>query len=190
MMFHVKDAMTTDVVTVSPETSVDDACSLLVIRNISGLPVVDSDAYLVGIVSELDFLSLLTSSNDRPQSVADFMRREVVSVNEHDYLTDVAELFQRHEIRRLPVVRGRRLVGIICRRDIIQFIRKLRARLGGQSSGRTLEFRTQKEIADFCRVSAAFIQRQIRSGRLDVRKADGEYKIDELNLTQLVADQN
>lgn len=139
----VIDIMTTDVVAVSPNTSVYEAAQLLLGRRISALPVLNADGRLVGLVSESDLMrrgeirsekrypwwrELITSdlrksaeflrSNGR--LVADVMSHDVVTAHGRMTLREVAELMERHRIKRLPVIDGHRLVGIVSRSDMLR----------------------------------------------------------------------
>lgn len=125
-MFEAKTIMKTDLVTVDRQTSIYDAIRTLVEKNITGLPVVDDNGAIVGIISEKDMLQLLYNIEDKPGSVEDYMTGEVVSFTPEDSLTDIAESFINNHFRRVPIVDKGKPVGIISRRDIIEYILKLR----------------------------------------------------------------
>ena len=128
---RVDAAMTTTIVSISPDSTLDDACSLMLRHNVSGLPVVDSDGQVVGIVTERDLITLLFEPDRGGHCVSEYFSDNVVTVNEDDLLTDAAELFLKHSFRRVPVVSGHRLVGILSRRDVIRFVQELRMRVQG-----------------------------------------------------------
>ena len=125
-MFPVKDIMSQDVITVSRDTGIYDAIGTMVDSNITGLPVVDADGTLVGILTEKDVLRLLCNVEDHAGTVEDFMTRKVVTFNEDETLVEIADCFMRHSFRRVPIVRDGRIVGVISRRDIVRFILSLR----------------------------------------------------------------
>jgi len=137
------DVMTWDVITVSPETSVYEAAQLLLGRRISALPVLNTDGRLVGIISESDLMrrgeihsekrhswwrDLITSDlrqaseflRSHGRRVADVMSRDVICATGRVTLREVAELMERHAIKRLPVMDGHRLVGIVSRSDLLR----------------------------------------------------------------------
>jgi CBS domain-containing protein len=137
------DVMTTDVVSVSPDMTVDKIAKLFVERRISGVPVVDEGGAVVGMVSEADllhrreldtdrrrawWLEMLTSNSvlageyvkSRGRKAADVMARPVISITENAPLADVAELLEARRIKRVPVVRNGKLVGIVTRANLIQ----------------------------------------------------------------------
>lgn len=125
-MFKAKDVMKTDLTTVDRHTPIHEAIRILVENNITGLPVVNDDMSLAGIISEKDMLELLYNIEDKPGNVEDFMTREVVCFDQEDSLIDITESFMAGNYRRVPIVADGRLVGIISRKDVISYILKLR----------------------------------------------------------------
>jgi CBS-domain-containing membrane protein len=106
--------MTRKVISVTEETSVHDIASILDSRHISGLPVVAHDGKLVGLVSDFDLISKPTA-----RTAAQAMTANVISVNEETSIDDVRFLLVSRRIRRVPVVRGEHIVGIVSRADLI-----------------------------------------------------------------------
>lgn len=135
-MFKASDVMTTTVVTVRMDTSIAEAVDLILRHNVSGLPVVDDEGRLCGILSEFDMLQLLYAPDSEKGTVADYMNQDVLTVGPDDDLSDVADLFLGHRYRRLPVVRNGWLVGVVARRDLIRFIRDVRLRVAERFSKR------------------------------------------------------
>jgi CBS domain-containing protein len=110
-----RDVMITDVVSVTPDVSVDEAARLLTFHDISGLPVCDGRR-VTGLVSEADLIG------KSGQTVRDVMTSPVVSVAETTSLEQVAELLTQQRIRRVPVVDAQQnLVGIVSRRDVLKW---------------------------------------------------------------------
>ena len=112
---NVDAMMTRTVITTSPETSVAEAASMLHRNHITGMPVLDDHQRVVGVVSEMD---VVTKHGRR---VADIMTRDPHTVEEDVPLGEVAELLITKRIRRLPVVRHGKLVGLISRTDLVKF---------------------------------------------------------------------
>jgi CBS domain-containing protein len=112
----VRDIMTPDPITVSEDTSVQDAARLLVQYRITGLPVKSRGGKIVGIVSEADIFSR------RGATVGDVMTRDVISVSPETTVEIVAHLLTDHRIRRLPVMDGDKLLGIVSRADIVRMM--------------------------------------------------------------------
>jgi len=117
MHARVKDIMTTHVVAVRSEASYREMIAALRARRISGLPVVDAEGMVVGVVSETD---LLTKRATAAPTAADLMTRPVVTTSPDELVSSVARLMSRRKLRRVPVVdRGGHLVGIVCRSDVL-----------------------------------------------------------------------
>lgn len=110
---RVGEIMTTPVVTVSPDTPTAEIADSLARHRISGVPVVDEAGGVVGLVSEYD---LLARSG---QSAREVMTTAVVSVTEDTDVADVRHLLVDRRIRRVPVLAGGRLVGIVSRGDVV-----------------------------------------------------------------------
>jgi len=109
----IAEIMTTELVTTTPDRPVEAVARLLRARGLSGLPVVDAAGHLVGIVSELDVIS------KSGQTVEDIMTTAVISVSDEMGAAEVTALMGHHGIRRVPVVRAGRLVGIVTRSDLL-----------------------------------------------------------------------
>jgi len=137
------DIMVTNVVSVGPDTPVREIASLMIDRRISGVPVVDANRHVVGIVSEGDlirrpeieterapsaWLSLFLSADDRARDFVkthglkarDVMAQPAVCVSPDAPLADVVRLLERHRIKRLPVVDHGKLVGLVTRTDLLR----------------------------------------------------------------------
>jgi len=126
-MFTVRDIMVQPVVSVSPDMPIYDAIRLLASRNVSGLPVVDADLRLVGLLSEKDVLNLLYKNQDFAQNtVGDFMTKAVVSFDVNDDVVALCDCLEHNAFRRIPVTQNGRLTGIVSRSDVIRAILALR----------------------------------------------------------------
>ncbi len=120
-----KDIMTKNVISVTRDTSIVQAIELISNNNITGVPIVDDDMSLVGILSEKDVLSLLYTPEDENKTVNDFMTQPPVFFDENESLLDVCECLINNYFRRIPVVSEGKLVGIITRSDIVrEYIRQ------------------------------------------------------------------
>ncbi|MBW8040123.1 MAG: CBS domain-containing protein [Planctomycetes bacterium] len=126
-MFKAKDVMTKVVITVWPQMPIYDAIRTLANRNITGLPVVDADLTLIGILSEKDVLKTLYASEGSPeQTVKDFMSTEVISFDANDSLIDLCDCLTKKNIIRVPITEGGKLLGIVSRSDVIRAILRLK----------------------------------------------------------------
>ncbi len=126
-MFLVKDIMTTDVVTAGKELSLFKAAEIIVSHHISGIPIVDNDHNLIGLLSEYDVLRILKETTpDQQKTVEEFMTKNVVSFDESTQMVRVWEFFIDNPTkRRVPIVRNGKLVGVVSRGDIVRQIVKL-----------------------------------------------------------------
>ncbi len=131
---RARDIMTSPVHTVAADAAVADAAGLLTAKAVTALPVVDAAGSLVGMVSEGDLLAqrvpedptahlwrhLADDGAPAPATVGAVMSAGAVTTTPDADVADVAELILRHDVRSVPVVVGRRVVGIISRRDILE----------------------------------------------------------------------
>lgn len=113
-----------EVVTISAESSVDDALALLVSENIGSLPVLDTIGRLVGIFTERDLLRGL--DEDRAgfllQPICEVMTRNPVTCGPDDDVHDVMGKMSRHQVGQLPVVAGREVIGVVSVGDLISLL--------------------------------------------------------------------
>jgi CBS domain-containing protein len=121
-MYQAKDTMNTAVISIRPEATIEEAIRLLLEHDISGVPVIDDKGRLCGIISEFQLLEVVYDPNLRGAQVQGFMTRDVLTIDESTLLASVANLFIVHRIRRVPVVRDGRVVGIVSRRDLLRYI--------------------------------------------------------------------
>jgi CBS domain-containing protein len=172
------DVMTETVISVKPEMTVREAAKVLMDHGISGAPVIDDDGSVVGILSEgdlihraeleteerrhswwLDLFSPNSDAKDYVKShsnlVADLMTRDVISIDEATPLPTVANILETRHIKRVPVMRGGRVVGIVSRANIVRALatavdepiaetvptdREIRAMLMGEIAGHPWAF--------------------------------------------------
>ncbi len=123
-----KEVMTTPVVTVAPEATILEAIRLLLANSISGMPVVDNDGGLVGIVTEKDLLVGAHLLQAGQAAVSLVMTRHVVTVGENASLDETTQILVHRGFKRLPVMKNGRLTGIVARRDVLRSIQS--AKLG------------------------------------------------------------
>jgi CBS domain-containing protein len=139
---QAKDIMTTSVVTVAPDATVRDIAKLLLERRISAVPVIGEAGQLLGMVSEGDlmrrtenkterhpswWLSLLNGPEEKALAyikshgghATDVMTPDVISVSEDIALEEIADQLEKHRIKRMPVLRDGKLLGIVSRADLL-----------------------------------------------------------------------
>jgi CBS domain-containing protein len=124
------DIMTKEVVAVKASTPIYEAMELIARYDISGLPVVEDDMTLTGVLSEKDVVSLLdTPEGDEEKTVRDFMTQPALYFDEDESLLDVCDFLKKNVFRRVPITSEGKLVGIISIRDVIEFILRLRGKV-------------------------------------------------------------
>lgn len=139
---NASDVMTRNLITIDPDQTVLQAARLMLQHRISGLPVIDKDGKLVGILSEGDFLRRRETKTERHRSrwleflmgpgkmaseyshshgnkVGEVMTTEIQSVDENAALEDIVELMEKYRIKRVPVMCGSQLVGIVTRSNLM-----------------------------------------------------------------------
>jgi CBS domain-containing protein len=122
-MLKAKDIMTKSVISVKTDTPIYDALKYIASHGISGLPVVEDDMTLVGIVSEKDVLSLFYDNDNNDEiTVDDFMTQPPLFFDESESLSDVCDFLRKNVFRRVPITSEGKLVGIISIRDVIEHI--------------------------------------------------------------------
>jgi CBS domain-containing protein len=137
-----KDVMTSPVISIEPETPVLEAVRIMLQRRISGLPVIEKDGQLVGMVTEGDFLRRAETGTERrrprwleflvgpgrladeythshARKVGEIMTTKPLTVTEETPLEEVVKVMEKRQIKRLPVVRGKEVVGIISRANLV-----------------------------------------------------------------------
>jgi len=168
------DVMTSNVITVDPDTSVQALATLLAERGISGVPVVASNNRLVGIVTEGDLLHRAETGTERRtqrrrsrwldtlgadqeaardyvkahgRTVREIMTREVLSVSDTTELADIATLLETKRIKRVPVLHDGKLVGIVSRANLVRALAMTKSEptLEADSDDRTIR---QKLLAE------------------------------------------
>jgi len=140
--------MTRPVITVTPETAIVDAAKIMLQKHVSGLPVVDAKGKLVGIVSEGDFIRRSEIGTQRRRGrflkfilgpgkaaedfvhehgrkVAEIMTPEPLTIAEDTPLEEIVALMEKNGVKRLPVTRGGKIVGIVSRANLLQAVASL-----------------------------------------------------------------
>jgi CBS domain-containing protein len=137
------DVMASKVITVGPDASVATIAETLLANRISAVPVVDDNSALLGIVSEGDLIHRVETGTEHPRAwwleffigkealarefikshgrkAADVMTRPVITVKPDTPLGELASLLEKHRIKRVPVVKGGKIVGIVSRANLVQ----------------------------------------------------------------------
>ncbi len=151
---NASDVMTVRVVTIEPDATVQTAAKLMLDRGVSALPVVDKSGRLVGIISEGDLVRRAETGTERKASwwltfvsgadqlahdfvkahgtkVSDVMSRQVVVANPETPLREVARLLESHRIKRVPVLEGDLVIGVVSRANLLQALASAKPHTGG-----------------------------------------------------------
>ena len=119
-MIPVKEVMTTDVITFREDTPVEEIATTLATKRITGAPVIGTDGHVTGIVSEVDVFS------KKGKLARDIMSSHVITVSEDTGIDEAARLLIGERIRRVPVIKHGKMVGLLSRSDVLEFFDKTR----------------------------------------------------------------
>ena len=124
-----KDIMTSTVITAKEDMFVTDVMKLLLRWHISGVPVVDNDGMLMGIITEHDVMNFALSGDAASTRASEVMTKKVETYTPDTLVVEIVNHFAAHQIRRVPVVENGKVVGIISRRDIVREMDRIYSRL-------------------------------------------------------------
>ena len=123
VMLEAKEIMTNHVICVGKDTPIFEAIKLMANNNVTGIPVVEDNMTLIGILSEQDVLRLFhTFDDEKDRTVRDFMTQPAIHFEENERLLDICYCLRDNSIRRVPVTSDGKVVGVISRSDIIKCI--------------------------------------------------------------------
>jgi CBS domain-containing protein len=125
---QAKDVMSDGVISVNARATLLEAARLLVNAGVSAMPVIDDHGAMVGILSEADLIRGIAAQTEpskviadaKVRQVAEIMTKDVVTAAEETSLSDLASLMLSRNIKRVPILRGDSLVGVVSRVDILQ----------------------------------------------------------------------
>jgi CBS domain-containing protein len=194
------DVMTFGAATIRADAPVEEAARLMLEHRISGLPVVDKNGELVGMVTEGDllcreagaqrrrWLELVLGSVKPPAgprlahhaTVSQVMTRPVVTVREDTLVHEVADILQRHRIKRIPVVRGGKVMGIVSRADLLRGLARLAEDMPAASAGdRALRERVLDALAHVPKGGWRSVNVVVRDGTVELRGATADANLRE-----------
>jgi CBS domain-containing protein len=123
-MAIAKDVMTTQVMTILPTATIYEAMKMMVEIQISGLIVTDDQNNAIGVLTERDALVAYDFLSNMNAPVGDFMNKKVISVAEDTPLEEISDTLVKGDVRRVPVLRGRQVIGVVSRRDLLKYALK------------------------------------------------------------------
>lgn len=121
-LYRAGNAMDANPTTVHADTTVADAVALLLEHHISGMAVVDDHGRPLGMITEFQMIRVICRPDINELPVSELMTTDVMTVQEETILSDVVSMMEEHRIRRIPVVRNGVVVGVIARRDLLQYV--------------------------------------------------------------------
>ena len=158
---QVTDVMTTPAITVREDASIHDVAAVLAAQRVSGLPVVDPDGALVGVISEADIIRKEAGQLSDARTAGEAMTAPALTIEPWRPVTEAARVMLREEVNRLPVVSDGELVGIVARADLVRAF-----------------VRSDAEITEEIRESAALRWHGIDPNGLTLSVREGEVKVD------------
>jgi CBS domain-containing protein len=117
----IREVMTQPVVAIGPDDTLAEAIQTLTRQHTGSLPVIDGEGRVIGMISELQMIDVAFDREIRSAPVYAYMSADVQVVEANEPLTRAAQLFALYSFRRLPVVEGGRLIGIVTRRDLMNY---------------------------------------------------------------------
>jgi len=165
------DVMASPVVAATAQITVQHVARMMINHRISGVPIVEGDQQLIGIITEGDLLRRVEAGTERQSSrwsewlqpnsrlaadyvksharrVADIMTRNVVTVDEFATLSEIADLLEKHRIKRVPVVHDGKLVGIVSRADLLRILASGATLVSDEDSDRSIRNRLLTELRE------------------------------------------
>ncbi|MFI5013765.1 MAG: CBS domain-containing protein [Hyphomicrobiales bacterium] len=188
---QARDVMTTPLISVTPETRTRDAIELMLKHHLSGLPVLDEEGKLVGLLSEGDFIrrSELGTEKHRSRFIAfilgpgrtahDYtksharhvrgvMTQEVIAVAEDTSLEEIVSLMEKHAIKRVPVMRGDDVVGMVTRSDLLRALVTASRRREESMDDGAIKERILAELAKEEWAPSSCIGVEVKDGAVDL----------------------
>jgi CBS domain-containing protein len=186
-----RDVMVSPVITVKPYSSVKDVAKIFVERRISAVPVVDDHGKVVGIVSEGDLLHRSEAGTERQRpwwlaaltgdetlaaeyvkshgrKISDVMTRDVITASADTPLHEIATLLERNSIKRVPIVTGGQLVGIVTRANLVQAVASARKGLDIPVSDTTIRDRLLSHLKSQPWVHTSLLNVTVTDGVVDL----------------------
>ena len=135
-MLETKEVMTKQVICTERDTPIVEAIRLMATNHVTGIPVVEDDMTLVGMLSEQDVLRLFhTFDDEKDRTVNDFMTQPAIHFEQEECLLDVCYCLRDNSIRRIPVTSDGKVVGVVSRSDILKCILRFAEEGAAQTTG-------------------------------------------------------
>src|SRR5580704_6553465 len=185
------DVMVSNVISVGSQASVQEVAEVLLRNRVSGVPVTGSQGELIGIVSEGDLMRRPEAGTQRRHSwwlhlvaskeglaseyikshsrkVVDVMSRNVVTASPETPIGDVAELLERHAIKRVPIVKDGKVVGIVSRANLLQALASLKNMPAGKTDDASIRAKIVSKLANEPWTKPALMNFIVHDGTVDL----------------------
>ncbi|CAA2137143.1 CBS domain-containing protein [Hyphomicrobium sp. ghe19] len=197
------DIMTKNVVSVTPDSSIADMAATMQKFRVSGLPVIDANGALVGMVTEGDCLRRAETGTETKRSgwrsflaapstlageyvrshgrkVSDVMTRDLVTIGEHTDIDEIVHLMEKHQIKRLPVLRDDAVIGIVSRANLVQALASLaRGASSVREDDAVIREKVRAELGKLPWMASEFITPTVKDGIVDLWGSFTAYQQDE-----------
>jgi acetoin utilization protein AcuB len=179
----VEEVMIKNVISLQPTNTIEEAIDVMKIKKIRHLPIVDKDQHLIGLVNAARLQAATPSVfhigehlEDLQKPLETIMRTDVVYGHPLDFVEEVAGLFYEHRISCLPIIKDKKLVGIITETDLLRTMVEL---TGAHQPGSQIEIRVPNITGQLCEITALFNKRKanILSILIYPDKKDDRFKI-------------
>lgn len=197
-----KDIMTRHVVSVTPESTLSDFADVLLKNGISGVPVITAKGNLVGMITEGDCLNRVEIGTEQKQSfwrslladpesraekyirahgrkVSEVMTRNLITAEEDTDVSEIIHLMEKHRVKRIPIVAGNSVVGIVSRANIVQAMASLLRGVDTDVSDEKLRSKVLQALAELPWPAKTFVNVTVKDGVVDLWGAFTSYRQDE-----------
>lgn len=180
----IEEIMTTNIITLGEEQTILDAYSLMIQHSIRHLPIVDQEKHLIGIVSDRDIRdaspSILNNNNHQDNvlqlPIKTIMKTNLITGHPLDFVEEIGAIFYKHKINCLPIVKNRKLVGIITHSDLLHSLIEL---TGAHQPGSQIEIKVENQAGVLYKITKVFHDRKakILSILMYPDKKDEKFKV-------------
>ncbi|MBD1380146.1 acetoin utilization AcuB family protein [Metabacillus arenae] len=161
----IEQIMQQDVVTLFPENTLEEAIKTMNSRHIRHLPIVSKDGLLAGILSDRDLkdaspsiFELKDRMNELKKPVSTIMKKDVITCHPLDFVEEISAVFYEHRIGCVPVIKHKKLVGIVTETDLLHTFVQL---TGANQPGSQIEVKVQNKAGILSEVTAVFQKRKV-----------------------------
>ena len=197
-----RDIMTRHVVSVMPDSTLSDFADVILKNGISGVPVITAKGNLVGMITEGDCLNRVEIGTEKKQSfwrslftdpesqaekyirahgrkVSEIMTRNLITADEDTDVSEIIHLMEKHRVKRIPIMSGSTVVGIVSRANIVQAMASLLHTVDTDVSDEKLRSKVLDALAELPWPAKTFVNVTVKDGVVDLWGAFTSYRQDE-----------